>query len=128
MPRCSQDAMMESCDSSTEGVPAVVGGRATKVTETVPSVHKDWKDVVSDDDNSGHILDKDYTGMFEGPEKTLEVVFRRVSDEHTDYSMGELSGTHSAGPVQKVGLRRLSRSDLDRICARARCKFSQTKT
>ncbi|EEC51651.1 predicted protein, partial [Phaeodactylum tricornutum CCAP 1055/1] len=64
----------------------------------------------------------DYTGMFEGPEKTLEVVFRRDSDEHTDLSMGELSGTSSSNaPILRTGLRRLDRSDLDVVCARARC-------
>lgn len=30
---------------------------------------------VSSDDESGNVVDRDYTGFFEGPEKTLEVVF-----------------------------------------------------
>lgn len=75
-----------------------------------------------DDDSSGNLLDRDYTGMFEGPEKTLEVVFRRTDgmEHQATSSTGDLSGEVS-GPVQRVGLRRLSRDDLDRICARARC-------
>jgi S-adenosylmethionine decarboxylase len=61
-----------------------------------------------DDDQSGEIC-REYKGVFEGPEKTLEVRF-----------------TDAAGYVEsvaggKVGLRRLERNDLDRLCARARC-------
>ena len=72
--------------------------------------------------------DREYTGMFEGPEKTLEIVFRRTHDEHYDTSIGEVEGIppHSAssiddGLIQRVGLRRLERADLDLICGRARC-------
>lgn len=80
----------------------------------------------SDGEDSGNVMERDYTGMFEGPEKTLEVVFRRSSDEHIDTLMGEVYGgvsapngaTHSDVPV---GLRRLDRNQLDKICARARC-------
>ena len=83
------------------------------------------------DDESGNLLDRDYTGMFEGPEKTLEVVFRRASDEHIECNMGETSATCEmpgvanctcsfCGPP-RVGLRRLARADVDRICSRARC-------
>jgi len=90
------------------------------------------------DDESGNILDRDYTGMFEGPEKTLEVVFRRTIDEHFDSNMGEtLPATACEGPggntctcsycgPPKVGLRRLARADIDRICARARCTILST--
>jgi S-adenosylmethionine decarboxylase len=61
-----------------------------------------------DDDHSGDI--REYTGVFEGPEKTLEVCFRRIK------------ATGDAPCVDgKVGLRRLDRADLDKICARARC-------
>jgi hypothetical protein len=45
---------------------------------------------MSDDDESGNILERDYTGMFEGPEKTLEVVFRRIDDAHIDITKGEV--------------------------------------
>jgi S-adenosylmethionine decarboxylase len=70
--------------------------------------------------------DREYTGMFEGPEKTLEIVFRRTLDEHYDTSIGELDGvTPTAvvddGLIPRVGLRRLERADLDLICGRARC-------
>ena len=98
-----------------------LNGDRTNVSNSIespPQLHQ------SSDDESGHLLDRDYTGTFEGPEKTLEVVFRRVHDEHVDSSPGEVSGTavtpSTDAPVP-VGLRRLPRSDLDRICERARC-------
>ena len=77
------------CNSSTEAVPKVVGGKETQVT--VQST-EEWRhspvdhraETLHSDDESGNILERNYTGMFEGPEKTLEVVFRRVSDEHID--------------------------------------------
>ena len=99
----------------------------------------------SDDEASGALMERDYTGMFEGPEKTLEVVFRRIHDEHFDSSIGEICdvvvnsnhGTRDGSPpppttlVQdvigpseeypRVGLRRMDRVDLDLICTRARC-------
>jgi S-adenosylmethionine decarboxylase len=122
-PDCSDS----SSNGSAEGVPQVVGGhKTTKVrieSEDVPWRHDSpVHEPVHSDDESGNLLDRDYTGMFEGPEKTLEVVFRRDSDEHTDLSMGELSGTSSSNaPILRTGLRRLDRSDLDVVCARARC-------
>jgi hypothetical protein len=58
--------------------------------------------------------------MFEGPEKNLEVVFRKINDQQIDSSVGEL-GNGTAGPIHRVGLRRLDRDDLDLICDRARC-------
>jgi len=62
-----------------------------------------------DDDISGEI--REYTGVFEGPEKTLEVCFRKKDEDAT---LAPESGA-------RVGLRRLTRNNLDRICARARC-------
>lgn len=84
---------------------------------------KIWRDeALISDDESGHLVDRDYTGMFEGPEKTLEVVFRRINDEHTDSHIGEVTGMRESGePIRRLGLRALGRDDLDRICARARC-------
>lgn len=95
--------------------------RAPRVEVRCPSI--------ASDDESGNMLDRDYTGMFEGPEKTLEVVFRRIngSTMHQVVSTGELNGAGDyaaagdSGPIQRQGLRRLPRGDLDRICARARC-------
>lgn len=82
----------------------------------------DYVDHLSDDDLSGALMEREYTGMFEGPEKTLEVVFRRMNDEHYDTTIGEISEPSDAtGPIQPVGLRRMERQDLDRICDRARC-------
>ena len=66
-----------------------------------------------DDDNSGDMA-HEYSGVFEGPEKTLEVSFRKSSS---------YADTYDAHPdkVAAVGLRRLKRQDLARICSRARC-------
>jgi S-adenosylmethionine decarboxylase len=98
------------------------------VTTSNPDV--DWarQSFISDDEESGNVIDREYTGMFEGPEKTLEVVFRRSDvTEHQVISTGEVSGevvaaaAATAGPIQRQGLRLLSREDIDRICARARC-------
>jgi len=157
-----------ACDSSSSdaSVPDVVGGTATLVQPPYhPTDHQigcggaesptpgDDGDAVLmraspdagavySDDESGNIMDRDYTGMFEGPEKTLEVVFRRISDEHFDSTIGETSPPADGGgsmrgdgpvcgpncqcslccgPQHRVGLRRLPRADIDRICARARC-------
>jgi S-adenosylmethionine decarboxylase len=86
------------------------------------------------DDESGNIMERDYTGMFEGPEKTLEVVFRRSSgDAHailddgwnnpssTLTNGGDTSTADCSTSVTRIGLRQLERGDIDRICDRARC-------
>lgn len=110
------------CNSSDGSFPEEVGVLKTAVDQTgrnfQPPTLMEHQTFASDD-SSGNMLDRDYTGVFEGPEKTLEVVFRRISDDHIDRSIGEISG--NSGPTHRTGLRRLSRSDLDRICARARC-------
>mmetsp|Transcript_134309 Transcript_134309/g.388793 ORF Transcript_134309/g.388793 Transcript_134309/m.388793 type:complete len:443 (+) Transcript_134309:294-1622(+) len=94
-------------DSSNEGpIPAVVTGPAYVVEQ--PQAAPTY-DCFHDDDNSGEI--REYTGQFEGPEKTLEVVFRRMD--------GTTPPPNEDG--ERTGLRRLSRDELARICARARC-------
>lgn len=55
-------------------------------------------------------IDRIYNGQFEGPEKTLECMFRR-KDGHVK----------SVLPGQKSGFRTLPRRDLDNICTKARC-------
>lgn len=70
------------------------------------------RDLHSDDEHSGHV-DREYTGVFEGPEKTLEVFFRKIGGGPPDV----------VSPGEKAGLRRLSRRDLDKICDRARCSI-----
>ena len=71
-----------------------------------------------DDDGSGNIIDREYTGQFEGPEKTLEVVFRRKGDTEGPVTV---SPSNAAGEgTRKIGLRSLSSDDIDLICARAR--------
>ena len=67
---------------------------------------------LSDDEHSGEM--RAYTGVFEGPEKTLEIVFRREGG-------GDLCPEEGEDPDRREGLRRLSRSDLDYVCARVRC-------
>ena len=83
------------------------------------------------DDESGNIMERDYTGMFEGPEKTLEVVFRRMGDLHSillppagdpaEWNQPSDSAATADCATTRVGLRQLERSDIDRICDRARC-------
>lgn len=156
----ADDPAMSSDDSIISGggsVPEVVGGNemlvqapypsdhqiglANEPGETLPAVRSVGGSPTVDpalfsDDESGNIMDRDYTGMFEGPEKTLEVVFRRASDEHFESNMGETSAScegpgganctcSHCGPP-RVGLRRLARPDVDRICARARCTILST--
>lgn len=73
-------------------------------------LHKSYQSlVISDDEGSGEV-DREYTGQFEGPEKTLEVCFRPM-----------LSGPQPPPVDGKIGLRTLAKSDLDSICKRARC-------
>jgi S-adenosylmethionine decarboxylase len=109
------------CDASHEGVPEVIDSKKTLAHSPTSDWNTDTGNTLSDDEASGHMMDRDYTGMFEGPEKNLEVVFRKIDDEHIDSTVGELCGTESVGPIQRVGLRRLHRDDLDLICSRARC-------
>mmetsp|Transcript_11390 Transcript_11390/g.10897 ORF Transcript_11390/g.10897 Transcript_11390/m.10897 type:complete len:420 (-) Transcript_11390:262-1521(-) len=62
----------------------------------------------SDDEKSGGV-DREYTGVFEGPEKTLEVCFRRKD------------GSEPVPDGEKAGLRLIDRHNLDTICTKARC-------
>jgi S-adenosylmethionine decarboxylase len=68
----------------------------------------------SDGEHSGNI-DREYSGVFEGPEKTLEVMFRKIGDAERRESLTPIP------QGARVGLRSLSRHDLDKICRRARC-------
>lgn len=93
-------------DSSSEGnVPDEIEGVMfnSEQPQEVPS------DCFTSDDESGEI--REYTGQFEGPEKTLEVCFRKKDSK----------GPKLVKPGEKAGLRKLTKSQLDRICARARC-------
>jgi S-adenosylmethionine decarboxylase len=65
---------------------------------------------IGNEEASGEI-DREYNGQFEGPEKTLEVLFRRKDGKLPDPSL----------PYQKAGMRLLCRQDLDAVCKRARC-------
>lgn len=69
-----------------------------------------------DDDEDLHSgeIDRPYNGVFEGPEKTLEVFFRPIHEDTDDVDVDvPLDG--------KRGMRQLGRPELDRICRRARC-------
>jgi len=70
-----------------------------------------------DDEGSGNIIDREYTGQFEGPEKTLEVVFRKKGS--TQPPNPTPPNTIGQG-TRNLGLRSLSKDDMDLICARAR--------
>lgn len=95
-----------SDDSSNEGeIPEVVTGTFLQEQPQAPPTEDCYHD---DDNSSGEI--REYTGVFEGPEKTLEVCFRTID-----------GSTPSPEEGARAGLRRLAREDLDRICARARC-------
>lgn len=118
------------CDSTNDDIPRVVGDKRTSVGPPLPPTnphHRDGLDTLVSDDDSGNILDRDYTGMFEGPEKTLEVVFRRMDDCPVELNAGDLSANgsealpSSSSSSARIGLRQLSRAEIDRICARARC-------
>lgn len=96
-----------SDDSSNEGhIPEVVTG---PFIQDQPQAAPTEDFLTDDDNNSGEL--REYTGVFEGPEKTLEVCFRRID--------GSIPADADAG--ERTGLRQLPREDLDRICARARC-------
>lgn len=73
--------------------------------------NKDNALAISDDEESGEV-DREYTGQFEGPEKTLEVCFR------PKYVGAPPPSDPTTG---KSALRTLSKSDLDSVCKRARC-------
>lgn len=68
-----------------------------------------------DDDHSDEI--REYKGFFEGPEKTLEVCFREAHPPQVD----EPEQQQQQQPTQALGLRQMSRQDLNRICGRAHC-------
>ncbi|CAB9509653.1 S-adenosylmethionine decarboxylase proenzyme [Seminavis robusta] len=119
---------------SSHGIPEEVAA-TTHLTTHQPNQPPDCNDacppsppgVFSDDEHSGELsIDRDYTGVFEGPEKTLEVCFRKVGQEENISTVGEVSLDQVAAEAgdtgtRKMGLRQLGRTDLDRICARARC-------
>lgn len=132
-PAATQDP--HACDSSSDGnaIPKVVNKSPAIVLPMMKPL-QDSAFCFSDDD-SGNLLDKDYTGMFEGPEKTLEVSFRRKADDYFVSNVGELTGPPSSNNCTgtggsncscsaccvRVGLRRLPRTDIDKICNKARC-------
>jgi S-adenosylmethionine decarboxylase len=72
----------------------------------------------ADVDEDYNAEDRPYNGVFEGPEKTLEVCFRRGLGYSPEDMVEEDTG--------KVGLRRLAREDLDAVCRRARCTILST--
>lgn len=106
---------------SHESLPSIeIGGTVVHVEQP--------QQPFDDDEHSGEI--REYSGVFEGPEKTLEVVFRKIAGfEHLNASDDEASlGESARSPaspanniIQRSALRTLPRSDLDRICLRARC-------
>lgn len=123
--RYNDDSSDEGLDIPTEVIPGtepdtVVNSNSSSPTpfeeEAQPpaaaSTGGDLFYAAGDDDNQSGEL-REYNGYFEGPEKTLEVCFRKKD------SFGPPSAP--SNDTRNTGLRRLNRDDLDRICARARC-------
>ena len=86
-------------------------------TNQVPMIIQPQTPPHFDDEGSGNIIEREYTGKFEGPEKTLEVVFRIKGDTQ---GPRPVSPPNVVGETRRIGLRSLSRDDIDIICARAR--------
>jgi S-adenosylmethionine decarboxylase len=102
-----------SDDSSSEGnIPAEIPAVGCEYGGNIIQPQAAPDEFSTDDEGSGDI-GREYTGVFEGPEKTLEVFFRK-KDSFEPFE-------HQFAEGEPMGLRRLSRNDLDRICARARC-------
>jgi len=105
---------------------------SSEVSLPIPEVHvgqgQPQQPYEEDDEHSGSGEIREYNGVFEGPEKTLEVVFRKISGfEHPDnvsdddVSLNESYTIRPNDPIIRRGMRSLARTDLDRICMRARC-------
>mmetsp|Transcript_19402 Transcript_19402/g.22181 ORF Transcript_19402/g.22181 Transcript_19402/m.22181 type:complete len:421 (-) Transcript_19402:57-1319(-) len=97
--RLSLNSMDNSSNGDNENNNAVP---AAVVSIIQPQQPRD-ESVSTDDDNSG----REYSGVFEGPEKTLEVCFRPINNNSDNKNV--------------LGLRQLQRRDLDRLCGRACC-------
>lgn len=115
---------MNSIDESSSSV--IVGPPELGTVVHVLEQPQPQQPYDEDDNNSGEI--REYSGVFEGPEKTLEVVFRKIpgmehlnlADDET--SLSDSSSSHmGGGSARRIGLRALERPHLDRICRRARC-------
>lgn len=101
------DPHIHNDDSGSEGgqVPEEIAGVLFNQEQPQAAPIVDFPD----DDDSGEL--RAYTGVFEGPEKTLEVCFRQKDKDAPAVTQ----------PGERVGLRKLHQDDLSRICARARC-------
>lgn len=106
--KASSKAMPEGEKSSPHSNESVTSDSSNDHIIDVVNIIQPAPEYGMDDDNSGELY-REYNGVFEGPEKTLEVRFRHA----VDYVEPEAGG--------RIGLRRLERQDLDRLCARARC-------
>ena len=101
------DPHIHNDDSGSEGgqVPEEISGVLFNQEQPQAAPIVDFPD----DDDSGEL--RAYTGVFEGPEKTLEVCFRQKDKDAPPVTQ----------PGERAGLRKLHQDDLSRICARARC-------
>jgi|EP01083_Nonionella_stella_P200054 S-adenosylmethionine decarboxylase len=109
----ANDVLQIDCDNKDEDPNTI------QILDNDHNIHNDTTEnqAVSDDE-SGEV-DREYTGQFEGPEKTLEVLFRpRFQPSSPTSPIGPIGG--------KAGLRTLPRNDLDHICKRARCTILST--
>eukprot|EP00804_Cyclotella_cryptica_P013870 CCRYP_002415-RA/>CCRYP_002415-RA protein AED:0.06 eAED:0.06 QI:558/1/1/1/0.66/0.5/4/425/473 len=95
------------------------------IVNILPDLIEQPQQPFDEDDHSGEI--REYNGVFEGPEKTLEVVFRKIPGFEGNLTDDEASLSDSSAnsggsnAIHRRGLRTLPRVDLNRICARARC-------
>lgn len=88
-----------------------IDGSITSGETSGTQMHNYQVDVYDNQDDLSGEVDREYTGVFEGPEKTLEMCFRPANIEIDP----------TLRPPEKIGLRQLTRRDLDKICTRARC-------
>lgn len=101
--------MMASIMSNNSSVLSITDDEKTYSDHSQPQQppHTHYSDI--DEYNAE---DRPYNGVFEGPEKTLEVCFR-IREGVDPASM--------VGEDGLIGLRRLPRADIDAVCRRARC-------
>lgn len=91
--------------------------KEVSTVDRVPMIIQPQAPTYFDDEGSGNI-EREYTGKFEGPEKTLEVVFRKKGD--TEGPKPVLPNGVVGQGSRNMGLRSLSQDDIDVICSRAR--------
>lgn len=109
----SQNNSDNVLDSITSDYVYTSGDDSAVEISDAPEIISPVESFSIDHEEASGEVDREYTGQFEGPEKTLEVCFRRKDGQHQRYQ--------PSFPHQKAGMRLLSRAELDAVCKRARC-------